>query len=231
MNIKGGVSFVLPMYNEAANIAHAVETLSLVAREICGDYEIVIADDASTDGSADIVKDLEKTGLPVKLVRLKVNSKFGGALAAGLKAATKEVIVYTDSDLPVEEEDIKKAFKLLEGADIVTAYSLALKDASLKRIMISKTYNFLIQLFFGLNIKDINSGFKIYRRKALEGMDLVSRSPFVDVEIFAEAVKKGFKVEQYGLIFRLRTKGVSTISRFPVIARTFYDMLAYRLSR
>jgi glycosyltransferase involved in cell wall biosynthesis len=231
MTMRGGVSFVLPMYNEAGNIDQTIKTLASLAGEIAGDYEIVVADDASCDGSADIVEGLAKSDGRIKLVRLKSNSKFGGALAAGLKAASKEVVIYTDADLPVEEEDIKKALELLDTSDIVTAYSLALKDSSLKRIIISKVYNFLIQLLFGLHIRDINSGFKIYKKNVLEGLDLVSKSPFVDVEIFSEAVRRNFRIAQFGLIFRLRTKGASTISRFSVIARTFYDMLAYRFFR
>jgi hypothetical protein len=52
----------------------------------------------------------------------------------------------------------------------------------------------------------------------------------VDVEIFAEAKKRGFKIEQFGLIFELRTHGVSTISRMSVVLRTFYDMLRYKIA-
>ena len=95
----------------------------------------------------------------------------------------------------------------------------------------SKGYNFLVHLLFGFKIKDINSGLKIYKKKVLEGLNLRSESPFVDVEIFAEALRKGFRIKQYGLIFELRTMGTSFISRPSVVARTFYDMLAYRLSR
>lgn len=228
---KYNISFVFPMFNEAENIAETIRRTTALASQICDDYEIVIADDASTDGSADIVAKLATRDGHIKLVRLKVNTKFGGALKEGLKAAAKDIIVYTDSDLPAKEDDIREALKLLEETDIVTAYSLVLKDASLKRIIMSKGYNFLVRIMFGLKIRDINSGLKIYRRKAIEGLDLKSRSPFVDVEIFAEARRRGFKIKQYGLIFDLRTRGESTISRMSVVMRTFWDMLRYRLSR
>ena len=222
------ISFVLPMFNEAENIEETIRRITALAEEICNDYEIVIADDASTDGSGDLIDGLSARNSRIRSVRLKVNTKFGGALKEGLKKASKDVVIYTDSDLPAKEEDIKKALELLSGADIVTAYSLALKDASLKRIIMSKGYNFLVRLLFGLKIRDINSGLKIYRRKVLEGLDLKSRSPFVDVEIFAEAARKGFTITQYGLIFGLRIKGQSTISRMSVVMRTFWDMLRYK---
>lgn len=228
---KGGVSFVFPMFNERDNIEETVRRASMLAGEISGDYEIVVADDASTDGSGDVVDGLAARDSRVKSVRLKSNTKFGGALKYGLGVASKDVVIYTDSDFPAREEDIKRALALLSGADVVTAYSLVIKDTSIKRIFMSRVYNFLVRLLFGLNIKDINSGLKIYKREVLSGLNLISRSPFIDVEIFAEAVKRGFKVTQYGLIFELRTKGASTISRPSVVARTFWDMLVYRFSR
>lgn len=230
MKLKS-ISFVFPMFNEAANIPATIDRATALARQVADDYEIVIADDASTDGSADIVDLIGASDPHVRLVRLTKNTKFGGALREGLRHATKEIVVYTDADFPAKEEDIMRALAALEGADIVTAYSLVIKDASLKRIVMSRTYNFLVSLLFGLHLRDINSGLKIYRREVLDGMDLRSKSPFIDVEIFAEAAKRGSRIKQFGLIFDLRTGGVSTISRPSVVARTFWDMLRYRLSR
>ena len=230
MNRLRSVSFVFPMFNEAENIAETVRRASELAVQIADDYEIIVADDASTDGSGDIVDSIAASDKHVRPVRLKQNTRFGGALKEGLKAASKEIVIYTDSDFPAKEDDIRKALEVLDGADVVTAYSLVIKDSSLKRIVMSKAYNFMVRALFGLHIRDINSGLKIYKRKVLEGLDLKSRSPFIDVEIFAEAVKRGFKIKQYGLIFELRTKGSSTISRMSVVLRTFRDMFAYRFS-
>ncbi len=222
------ISFVFPMYNEADNIKDTIERATGLAKEICDDYEIVVADDASTDGSGEIVEAIASRDSHVKSVRLKKNTKFGGALAAGLKNASKDIVLYTDSDFPAKEEDMKKAIELLDTADIVTVYSLVIKDATFKRIVISKVYNFLVRLLFRLKIRDANSGLKVYKRDAIKDMDLKSKSPFVDVEIFSKALEKGLKIKQYGLVFDLRTKGTSTISRFGVVVRTFWDMLAYK---
>ena len=219
----------MPMFNEAENIEETLRRVSGLAEEICDDYEVIVADDASTDGCGAIVDDMASRDPHIKSIRLKANTKFGGALNKGLMAASKDIIVYTDSDFPAKEEDIKKALALLDGADIITAYSLVMKDASMKRILMSKMYNFLVRLLFGLKLHDINSGFKAYKRKALEGLMLTSKSPFIDAEIFIETKKRGFKIKQYGLVFDLRTGGRSSISRFGIVARTFWDMLRYRL--
>lgn len=225
------ISFVLPMYNESANIEETLARLTGLAGEISGDYEIVVVDDASTDGCGDIVDGLSSKDPHIKSIHLKKNTKFGGALKEGFKNTSKEIIVYTDSDLPVKEDDVKKAIQALDGADIITGYSLVMKDASLKRIVMSKTYNFLVRLLFGLKIRDVNSGFKIYKKRVLEGLELKSMSPFVDVEVFVEAIRRNFRIKQYGLVFELRTKGSSSISRPSVVLRTFRDMLVYKFSR
>ena len=198
---RQSISFVLPMFNEASGIERTAKAVTTIARDLADDYEIIIVDDASTDSSGDIADSLSRADSHIKSIRLRKNTKFGGALKAGLMAAVKDLVLYTDADLPVKEEDAKEAL------------------------------NFLVRLLFGLDIRDVNSGFKIYKRKVLEGIALKSMSPFIDVEIFCEAIKRGFKIEQYGLIFQLRTKGKSTISRFSVMARSFYDMFSYWLSQ
>ncbi len=219
------------MFNETANIEDTLDRTAILAKEMCDDYEIIVVDDASTDGCGDIVDELSLKDPHIKSIRLKKNTKFGGALKEGLRNVAKDIVVYTDSDFPVKEEDVRKALGLLEGADIVTGYSLVIKDASLKRILMSKVYNFLVALLFGLEIRDINAGFKIYKTEAVRGLELKSKSPFIDVEIFAEAIKRDFKIRQYGLVFELRTRGRSTIARPSVVARTFWDMLVYRFSK
>ena len=227
---KYNISFVLPMFNEAQNIAESIARVTRLAREIADDYEIVVVDDASNDGSGGIVDALAFKDIHIKSIKLKKNTKFGGALKEGLKAASKDVVFYTDSDLPAKDEDMKKGIELMEtsGSDVVSAYSLVIKDSRLKRVIMSKGYNFLVRLLFGLKMKDINAGLKIYRRHVLKGLDLRSKSPFIDVEIFAEAAKRNCKISQYGLVFDHRVKGKSTISRPGVVAQTFWDMLKYR---
>lgn len=219
------------MYNEADNIAATLARASRLAKELSDDYEIIVVDDASTDASPYIVKELAGKDSRIKLFRLEKNTKFGGALAKGLTSASKEVVLYTDSDFPAKEKDIWSVLDMLERADIVSAYSLVIKDWSLKRIIMSKGYNFLVRLLFGLKMRDINAGLKAYRREVFKDMKLISKSPFIDAEIFVEAARRGFRIEQHGLIFQLRTKGKSMISKPGIVARTFWDMLAYRFSK
>ncbi len=225
------ISFVLPMFNEREAIEDTVEEIRIIAKTLASDYEIIIVDDASTDGSSEIVDRIARENSHIKVIHLLSNTKFGGALIAGLNQAAKDIVIYTDSDLPVSFLDIKKSLLLLENADIVTAASIVKKGENIKRKIISGVYNFLIQTLFKANIKDINSGYKIYKRSVLKDMNLKSASPFVDVEIFLKARDLGARIKEYPLVFRPRRQGASKISRIPVIFQTFLDMFKYKFSR
>jgi len=226
---SSGISFVLPMYNENDTIARTLKDLSGMAERLSNDYEIIVSDDGSSDNSGAVVLEMAKSDSRVKLERLEKNTKFGGALKAGLKRAERDVIVYTDSDLPIGLEDLKGALKVLDSCDIVTAYSKVHKGETLKRKVMSKVYNFLIQVLFRTNIKDINSGFKIFRKKVFKGMELISNSPFVDVEIFVNAKRKKFIIKQYPVVFKNRDQGTSYMSKPAVVLKTLGDMLRFRL--
>lgn len=225
------ISFVLPMFNESDNIEAAVSVLKALAKELTSDYEIIIVDDASTDASVRIVRTLSERDENVRLFALEKNSKFGGAFARGFKEAVKDVILYMDSDLPVSAEDVKKSLPLVLEADIVTGYSKIKKGETPLRKVISGVYNMIVQMMFSLNVKDINSGYKIVRRSLIEDLEFISRSPFVDVELFLHAKRKGGKVEQFPLIFNERTGGKSYMARLPVILATFRDMVKVKLTK
>lgn len=223
------VSFVLPMYNERENISKAVEEIRSIASEITTDYEIIISDDASTDDGPRIVEEICREDDRVKLFCLKENSKFGGAFARGFKEASKDVILYVDSDMPVSREDIIASFPLIGDADIVTGYSKINKGDTLLRKIISGVYNLMVRSLFGLDIKDINSGYKIVLNDFIKDIEFISRSPFVDVELFLHAKIKGGRVKQFPLIFITRSGGKSYIARLPVIFSTFMDMIKVKI--
>ena len=224
MDKKASISFVMPMYNEEANISRAIDKIREVAAILTEDYEIVIVDDCSTDDSAHIVEAIAKEDIHVKLIRLARNTKFGGAFARGFKEASKDIIMYMDSDLPVGMDDITESFPLMEGADIVTGHSKISKGETFLRKVISHTYNLIVQTLFGLRIRDINSGYKIVRRSLIKDLEFISESPFIDVELFLCAKKNNAKVIQYPLIFYPRDGGRSYIASMPIILATFRDM-------
>jgi glycosyltransferase involved in cell wall biosynthesis len=223
------ISFMMPMFNERDNIVHTIYKIKSIAAELTSDYEIIIVDDASTDGSGEIIDEMAGRNGHIKAFHLARNSKFGGAFAEGFRQAKKDIILYVDSDMPVGMEEIKNSFPMLSEADIVTGYSKVKKGETLKRKIITTIYNLIVQGMFGLHVKDINSGFKIVKREIVKDLKFVSRSPFIDVELFLHAKKKKGKVLQYPLIFYPREYGKSYIARLPVVWATLRDMIKVRI--
>ncbi len=224
------ISFVMPMFNEKAGIGRTVKEIKSLAGELTHDYEIVIVDDASTDGCGDIVDGLAERDDTIKFFRLKSNTKFGGAFAECFRRASRDVIVYMDSDMPVSIEDVRASFALIHEADIVTGFSTVKKGDTVKRKFISGVYNLMVQSLFHLGIKDINSGYKIVRKELVKDLNFRSLSPFIDVELFLHARNKNARVVQYPLIFCQRQGGKSHITGIPIILATFRDMIKLKFT-
>ncbi len=228
--VSSPISLVLPMYNEAA-VVDATLSLALAQLERdFADFEIVVADDCSTDDSVAGVKRWVERDPRVKLVRLARNQRFGGALRAGLSAGAKEFLVYMDFDLPVSLESLPKLLESFADADVLTGFSAdETKHVDWKHVVISVGYNTMVRTLFGLRLRDINFGFKALRRSVWERMTTHSRSPFVDAELFIRAERLGSRIKQIPVPFCQRQMGTSHIRRLDVIAATTLDMLRLRM--
>ncbi|HVP39629.1 MAG TPA: glycosyltransferase family 2 protein [Candidatus Saccharimonadales bacterium] len=220
------ISFVFPMYNERENIEEMIFRTLAVAPELTRDFEIVVVDDASTDGSGAIVDRLAERHPAVRCIHHPVNRKLGGALRTGFAASTKALAVYTDSDLPIDMNDIKLALPYIEQADVLIGYRLV-RTEGLRRRVISKAYNWIIRRAFGLRVRDVNFAFKVLRRPVLEAIELRSEGSFIDAEIILEALRHGFRVREVGMMFYQRTAGKSSLAGAGVILKILAEMWEY----
>jgi glycosyltransferase involved in cell wall biosynthesis len=216
------------MYNEEAYARRAVSAARAVLVAELPDWEIVIVDDASTDGTPALVDALAREDPRVRVVHNPVNRRLGGALRAGYAAATKDLVFYTDADLPVDLHQLPRAVRLLEyqEADIVAAYRFDRTSEGLVRALYTFCYNHLIRMLFGLRVRDVNFAFKLFRRSVLEKFSLTSEGSFIDAEFLLRARKAGCVIIQIGLDYFPRTRGTSTLASIPVIFAILRDMAA-----
>src|SRR6184192_89962 len=114
---KPGISVVYPMFNEEENIERAVNFAESVLTDMASDYEILIVNDASTDRSAEIAEALAESNPCVKVFHHERNLKLGGALRPAFSNATKELVFYSDSDLPVDLTELNRAVRIMEFKD------------------------------------------------------------------------------------------------------------------
>jgi glycosyltransferase involved in cell wall biosynthesis len=222
------LSIVYPMYNERENIAVAVSEALRVGLTITSELEIVIVDDASTDGSGAFADHLAVEHPEVRVIHHPVNRKLGGSLRTGFAAALNEWVLYMDSDLPIKMDDTIDAFPLTDGADLVIGWRKT-RAESRRRAVMSSVYNHLIRRVFNLRVRDVNFSFKLFKRELLHRILLTSEGSFIDAELLLEMKRIGARFAEIGLDYYPRVAGVSTLASNRVVLVILAEMLRYRM--
>jgi glycosyltransferase involved in cell wall biosynthesis len=224
------ISVVFPLYNEEDYVLRAYEAAVDALRPVTEDYELILVNDASNDRTREIVESLAAKDPHVKAVHNPVNLKLGGTLRAGYAVATKDLILYTDADLPFDLHEVRRAVRLLEAqkADVVSAYRFDRTSEGLLRTVYSFFYNTLVKVLFGLALKDVNFSFKLFKRELLQKFTLKSDGSFIDVEFLCRARKAGAHIIQIGVDYFPRSRGVSTLSSPAVIVKIVKELVALR---
>lgn len=170
---RKGLSVVIPLFNEERNIEPLYSRLKEALEGFGVDYEIIMVDDGSTDGSFKILKGLQAKDPLLRVVRLRRNFGQTAAFAAGFDYARGEVIVTLDADLQNDPADIPALLdKIEEGYDMVSGWRVERKDPFLSRRLPSMVANFLISQVTGVRLHDYGCSLKAYRREVIENIDL-----------------------------------------------------------
>ena len=220
------LSVFFPMWNEQDYIERAIDAAreeceDLLAQGDIADYEMIIVDDASTDNTPNIAQRLASLDPRIKVVRHLENRKLGGSMKSGYAAATGDLVLYTDADLPFDMHDVHKAMRLLRyyDADIVSAYRFDRTGEGYVRTVYSFFYNLMVRVLFGVRFRDINFAFKLCRTRVFDNVELKSEGSFIDAELIVKAQKYGYTVIQFGTDYFPRTRGISTLSSPAVIKK------------
>jgi glycosyltransferase involved in cell wall biosynthesis len=220
------ISVVFPMWNEEAYIQRAVQAAREGLAKAASDHEIIIVNDASTDRTGELADALAREDARIKVVHHPRNRKLGGSLRSGYALATKDLILYSDADLPFDLLEIERAVRLLEyqQADVLSAYRFDRTSEGMLRTLYSLVYNTFIRLLFSLQIKDVNFSFKLFRRSLLQKFELKSEGSLIDVEFLVRAKKAGATIIQIGVDYFPRSRGISTLSSPAVIFKILKEL-------
>ncbi len=216
----------MPAWNEEEYVERAVSRAVKVLEELTDDWELLIINDASTDRTRELAESLSAKDSRIRVITHEVNQKLGGAMKTGFGASTKDIVVYTDIDLPFDLNELGRALHLMSylEADVICAFRFDRTSEGSKRIVYSYVYNTLIRSLFNVFIKDVNFSFKVVHRRVLESIELKSNGSFVDAELVVKAIKRGFRVFQMGVDYFPRTRGVSTLASPSVIATILKEL-------
>ena len=228
------VSVILPAYNEGKSIGQAISQVNNVMRDLSFDYEIVVVDDGSHDGTFSealrAAKSSPELTRCVKVISYQPNQGKGFALKKGFENSRGDYIVFIDSDLDISPNHLSHYLGALKGADIVAASKFHPESevaSPVMRKVLSFGYHWLVRVLLGVDATDTQAGLKAFRRSALEKImpAIVVKQYAFDAEVFAVANLCGLRVGELPIKINLK-------SGFPArsIFRMFIDLLgiAYR---
>ncbi|MCC6360135.1 MAG: glycosyltransferase family 2 protein [Phycisphaerales bacterium] len=218
-----GVSVFYPCYNEEANVERTTRAAIAACDRLFTDYEIIIVNDGSKDRTAEIADRLAAEHPRVRAVHNSPNRGYGGALQRGFREATKEYVFYTDGDGQFDFEEMDKLIPLMSKFDIVSGYRLDRQDP-LPRKLNALAWGTLVNLLFGLGIRDVDCAFKIYPRRLFDEIEMHATGALIDTEILARAQRRGYTIGQVGVHHYPRTAGQQTGANFKVILRAFREL-------
>lgn len=197
------VTVVFPAYNEAGLLEPAVEKVSQALNEFTRSYEVIIAEDGSTDGTDKLAAALAEKYSFVKHLHGEKRLGRGAALKNAFKQSRGEVLVYMDLDLATDLKHLKALVDAVEseGYEFATG-SRMLPDSDVKRSgtrhIASGTYNFMVREVLGSKLKDHQCGFKAFRREPLMQLldEVGAKHWFWDTEVLVRARRRGYRIKE-----------------------------------
>lgn len=213
---------IIPTYNERENIEEIIRAVFSLHQS----FDILIVDDSSPDGTAEIVKHLQNHEFKINLhlMQRKEKNGLGTAYIDGFKWCIQqgfEYIFEMDADFSHNPNDLPKLYEALrEGADVSigSRYKTGVNVVNwpMSRVMMSYFASSYVRFITGMNIRDTTAGFVGYRQKVLSHIhldDIKFRGYAFQIEMKFTAWKHGFKIEEVPIIFTDRTKGESKITK------------------
>jgi dolichol-phosphate mannosyltransferase len=209
---------IIPTYNEADNVSKIIP--EVLAQD--EGFNILIVDDNSPDGTANLVKEMQKTNSRIHLIERPSKQGLGTAYVAGFKYALShgfDFVFEMDADFSHDPKMLMKLLAKAEECDLVIGSryisGVNVVNWPLRRLILSYSANLYTRIITGLPVKDATAGFKCYRRAVLESFDLdliKSNGYSFQIETNFLAWKHGFRICEVPIVFTDRREGISKMS-------------------
>ncbi len=168
------LSIVISLFNEAESLGELVGWIEKVMAREGYDYEVIMVDDGSKDGSWEIVRELAAKNSAIRGISFRRNYGKSAALYHGFKAAQGKVVVTMDADLQDSPEEIPEMYRMIveEGYDIVSGWKQHRQDNKLTKNLPSKLYNATARAITGIRLHDMNCGLKAYKNEVVKSIEV-----------------------------------------------------------
>ena len=210
------ISAIVPVFNEKIVLKESIDIINKFLLKNFSDYEILVIESGSTDGSGEICDELAEKYEFVTVIHESQRNGFGSALKIGYQNAIKDLIWLITLDLPFPLESILNAIPKLSNYNCVLSYRCN-DNRNWKRKLQSIAYNKIIKLSLGLKVKHVNSVFKVFKRDIIQNMNITSDGWFIDAEIIYWLQQKNISFVELPVELIDRKEGQSKITLLSIL--------------
>ena len=219
------LSIFFPFWNEQDNVESVVQKAIVVAEKVAKRWEIIMIDDGSSDKTFEKIKKLAINDERLIPVSHKVNRGYGAALKTGFEKARYDYVVFNDGDGQFDFSELTRLMEKVENADMVIGFRKKRLDHPFRHVLMNmlKIWDYI---FFGFKFKDIDCGFKLFKRQALTKiLPLSSEGAMITTEILAKAKKNKLKITEVEVHHYPRLYGDQSGGNIRVIIRAVKESL------
>lgn len=220
-----GLSVFLPCHNEQGNVERVVRGFLAELPHVADQYEVIVVDDGSRDGTGQIADRLAAEDPHVKVVHHEKNRGYGGAVISGIRAATQPYLLLCDGDGQFDPREIELLAAQVPRYNVVVGRRIRRADHLIRRFN-GKAWTLLMRMLFGIRIRDIDCGFKLFKREMLEAMEFRAKGAMISTELVARLVGRGAKITEVGVSHLPRMTGEQSGANLRVILRAFKELFA-----
>jgi len=186
-------------------------------------FEIIVVNDGSRDETAASLERWQERDPRIRGIHHPSNLGYGAALRSGLQCARGELIFFSDADLQFDLGELSALLQHTERFDIVAGYRCPRRDPLGRRVL-GWGWSLLVRLLFGLQIRDIDCAFKVFRRQVLTAMPISALGAFINTEILVRATSAGHRIRQVPLSHRRRRRGHQSGAKPRVIVKALREL-------
>jgi glycosyltransferase involved in cell wall biosynthesis len=202
------VTAIIPVFNDRAAIEYAIPRSVGVLSHISDAFELIVAEDGSTDGSAEFVRLCEQQDPRIHLLHSDERLGRGRALNRAIGEAKGRIVCYYDVDLATDMEHLEELVGAIRGGSDIATGSRLLPGSEIKRTgsreIASRTYNFLVRIILGSSVHDHQCGFKAFNRQRVLALIPTIRAGhwFWDTELLVRGQRQGLRVREFSVRWR-----------------------------